>query len=220
MTPGVYNPPYNDLLPHAFDKPIEQHLRDSCRVQVPKSLRQIRRRHAGSASPSGGRHLGGSHTEWHSSQAGRNAGPPQDLPDRDPKISRSASVGHLQKIQGPFRSREQIEVSNAKAHNNYRSIQSAALYDAVDADRKMQQRLSKLTRVSPIDFCAPGLPAERAPPSSVHTHVPFRERPVELRNDYCELPKIRDKPPFFTAHRGDRHFEDYNDAHLLPGGLV
>ena len=29
---GVYNPPYSDLLPKAFEKPIEDHLRDACRV--------------------------------------------------------------------------------------------------------------------------------------------------------------------------------------------
>jgi len=221
-TPGVYNPPYNDLLPHAFEKPIEQHLRESSRVQVPKSLRQPKtmRRSSSQASPSGGRCLGGSHADWHASQAERTAGPPQDLPDRDPRVSRSASVGHLQKMQGPFRSKEQVEIANAKAHNNNRSIQAAALYDAVEQDRRMQNRLSKLTRVSPIDFMAPGFPGEKAPPSSVHIHVPFRERPVELRNDYCELPKIRDKPPFFTAMGGGKQFDDYHDAHLLPGGLV
>ena len=27
---GVYNPPYSDLLPRAFEKPIEEHLREAC----------------------------------------------------------------------------------------------------------------------------------------------------------------------------------------------
>ncbi|CAE8620616.1 unnamed protein product, partial [Polarella glacialis] len=48
---GVYNPPYNDTLPRAFEKPIEQHLRDSCRVQMPKSLRRPRHRVAMDSSP-------------------------------------------------------------------------------------------------------------------------------------------------------------------------
>ena len=34
--PGVYNPPYNDLLPKAFEKPIEDHLRDACRAPSPQ----------------------------------------------------------------------------------------------------------------------------------------------------------------------------------------
>mmetsp|Transcript_49335 Transcript_49335/g.152115 ORF Transcript_49335/g.152115 Transcript_49335/m.152115 type:complete len:263 (-) Transcript_49335:575-1363(-) len=49
--PGVYNPPYSDALPHAFEKPIEQHLRDSCRVQLPKSLRRPRHRVPSPARP-------------------------------------------------------------------------------------------------------------------------------------------------------------------------
>merc|ERR550532_1938335 len=112
--------------------------------------------------------LGGSVTQPQA-KGGASAGPPQDLPDRRPHRSRSASVGKMQKIQGPFRSKEQIEVANAKASTNYRSLQCTSPYDVVEDDRKMQQRLSKLTRVSPIDFVAPGLPPEKAPPSSVYT---------------------------------------------------
>lgn len=134
--------------------------------------------------------------------------------------SRSASVGHLQKVQGPFRSKEQIEVANAKAANLYRSVQQSAPYDSAEHDRKTQQRLSKLSRVSPMDFMAPGNPTPQPAPTSVHTAIPFRDRPVELRNDYVELPKLRDKPPFFTAMPKDRHFEDYNEAPLLSGSHV
>lgn len=221
---GVYNPPYNDALPRAFGKPIEQHLRDSCRVQMVKSLRRPRHRVAlASASP----RMGGSapvdmYTHANQQKAVGNSvgGPPQELPDRVPHKSRSASVGRMQKIQGPFRAKEQIEVANAKAANNYSSIQASAPYDMVEHDRKMQMRLSKLTRVSPVDFMAPGLPPAKPPPSSVHTSVPFRERPVELRNDCVELPKIRDKPPFFTAVPQDKHFSDYHDQHLIPSGHV
>lgn len=217
---GVYNPPYNDALPRAFEKPIEQHLRDCCRAQVPKSLRRPRHRTAiASSSPCREGYLGASHVERGHEIA--PTGPPQDLPEgRMPHHSRSASAGRMQKIQGPFRSKEQIEVSNAKAHNTYRSIQSTAPFSAVDDDRKMQQRLSKLTRVSPIDFVSPGFPPTRPPPSSVHASVPYREHPVELRNDYNELPKIRDKPPFFTALPRDQHFDGYHEHHLLPYGQV
>lgn len=219
---GVYNPPYNDTLPRAFEKPIEQHLRDSCKVQVPKSLRRPRHRMAiaDSLSPSRGGQLGSTHREQQ--ELGRivNTGPPQDLPNRVAHHSRSASVGRMQKIQGPFRSKEQMEVASAKAVQLHRTIQASVPYDLADEDRKMQQRIDKLTRVSPIDFAAPGLPAERHPPSSVHIGVPHRERPLELRNEYTELPKIRDKPPFFTAMPHDKHFAEYNEQMLIPSGHV
>eukprot|EP00933_Yihiella_yeosuensis_P016944 TRINITY_DN14311_c1_g1_i1.p1 TRINITY_DN14311_c1_g1~~TRINITY_DN14311_c1_g1_i1.p1 ORF type:complete len:396 (-),score=56.85 TRINITY_DN14311_c1_g1_i1:163-1350(-) len=220
---GVYNPPYNDSLPRAFDKPIEQHLRDSCQVQIPRSLRRPRHRIALEASP---RHLshsaqiGVSHAEMHSYANGQVSAPPQELADRDPHRSRTASVGRMQKVQGPFRSKEQIEIANVKAATMYRSVQASSPYDAAEHDRKMQARLAKLTRTSPVDFMAPGYPPEKAPMSSVHASVPYRERPVELRSDYLELPKIRDKPPFFTALPKDKHFEEYNEQLLLPNGHV
>lgn len=230
---GVYNPPYSDALPRAFEKPIEQHLRDSCKAQVPKSLRRPRHRRAiaESCSPRmgglgglGGAGTGVSGLSQRDQQDFARAtatGPPQDLPNRSPHAaSRSASVGRMQKIQGPFRSREQLEVATTKATLMHRTIQAAAPYELLDEDRKMQQRLSKLTRVSPIDFCAPGMPPERPPPSSVHTSVPYRERPVELRSDYTELPKIRDKPPFFTAMPHDKHFAEYHEQPLLVSGHV
>jgi hypothetical protein len=220
--PGVYNPPYNDALPRAFDLPIEQHLRDALCVEVPRSLRRPPRHRVAVASVSPGRaqSLGISHTELRASAPATAGGPPQALPDRQPHKSRTASVGRMQKIQGPFRSKEQIEVANAKASNVFRSLQAAAPFNAVGEELRMNARLSKLTRVSPVDFVAPGLPPEKPPPSSVHVSLPFRERPVEMRNDYVELPKIRDKPPFFTALPRDKHFEDYHEDNLLPAGHV
>jgi hypothetical protein len=40
-TPGVYNPPYSDLLPRAFEKPIEEHLRDACLATGLKWVRKV-----------------------------------------------------------------------------------------------------------------------------------------------------------------------------------
>jgi hypothetical protein len=216
--PGVYNPPYNDALPKAFEKPIEQHLRDCMQVRLPKSLRRPRHRQMASASPRPG--LTGASQNEKIRSIGAVRAPPQDLPDRQPHYSRTASVGKMQKIQGPFRSKEQIEVANAKASNINSTVQQAAAYDAIDTDKRMQQKLSKLMRVSPMDFMAPGLPPVHPVPSSVHTSIPFRDRPVELRNDYNELPKIRDKPPFFTAMPMDKNFEDYHEHHLLGHSAV
>jgi hypothetical protein len=209
---GVYNPPYNDMLPRAFEKPIEQHLRDACRVRLPRSLRRIRH---SSQQPNRSRAL----PPMDSGNMAM-AGPPQDFPDRDPHHSRTASVGRMQKIQGPFRSREQVDVANAKAHNLFRSVQSSTPYTMVEDDMRLGAKLDKLTRVSPVDFNPVGLAPAGYPPSSVHATVPYRDRPLELRGDYNELPKIRDKPPFFTALPRDKHFHDYNDQNVIPCGAV
>merc|ERR1719221_1463382 len=114
---GVYNPPYNDMLPRAFEKPIEQHLRDACRAPMPRSLRRPRHHHldtGGTAPPGGGttKALGPSHGERIATLGERGGGPPQDLPNREPHSSRTASVGRMKHIQGPFRSKEQVEVAN------------------------------------------------------------------------------------------------------------
>jgi len=223
-TPGVYNPPYNDVLPKAFEKPIEQHLRDSCRVILPKSLRRPRHKialdYSNQKSLGYSAQIGVSQANVHAATDGFVSGPPQELPSRLPHKSRSASVGRMQKVQGAFRSREQIEVANAKAATLYRTVQSSSPYDALEKDARMMTRLSKLGRMSPIDFMAPGYPVERPPPSSVHASVPYRERPVEMRNDYVELPKIRDKPPFFTALPNGKHFGEYDEQPLLPNGHI
>ncbi|CAE7365703.1 SPATA17 [Symbiodinium natans] len=213
--PGVYNPPYSDLLPKAFEKPIEDHLRDACRVQLPKALR--RPRHHKLPSPKGSTSYGASQAE----KLGHDLGaPPQELPERAPFFSRTASTGHLRKVQGPFRSREQIEVANIKAANTYRTIQASSPYDAVEADRRMQERISKLARSSPVDFMAPGSVKDRHSPVSVHVGLPYKERPLSLRGDYVELPKIRDKPPFFTALGQGKQFSDYHEQPMLPHGQV
>mmetsp|Transcript_23274 Transcript_23274/g.54969 ORF Transcript_23274/g.54969 Transcript_23274/m.54969 type:complete len:388 (+) Transcript_23274:123-1286(+) len=213
--PGVYNPPYSDLLPKAFEKPIEDHLRDACRVQLPKAMR--RPRHTNLPSPQGSTNYGSSQAE----KLGYDlSAPPQDLPERAPHYSRTASTGRLRKIQGPFRSREQIEVANIKAANTYRSIQASSAYEAVEDDRRMQERISKLTRSSPVDFAAPGCVKDRQNPVSVHVGLPYKDRPLSLRGDYVELPKIRDKPPFFTALGPGKQFSDYDEQPLLPHGHV
>ncbi|CAK0899027.1 unnamed protein product [Prorocentrum cordatum] len=76
---GVYNPPYSDVLPSAFDRPIEQHLRDCCTVQVPRSLRRPKHKVLG-ASP---RHDPGASANGITQAevralSGSKYGPPQD----------------------------------------------------------------------------------------------------------------------------------------------
>jgi hypothetical protein len=221
--PGVYNPPYSDVLPRAFDKPIEQHLRDSLQVQLPKSLRRPQLKLNKSLSPRG--RNGYRPGNW-SEVTGMtrleeqtNASPPQNVPERQRLCSRTANAGRLQPIQGPFRGKHQIEVANAKAFNNFHSIQSSAPYDALEQDRKMHAKLEKLTRIAPNDFVNRHAEAGITKPS-VHAETQFRDKPLEFRGEYLELPKIRDKPPFFCHLPRDKSFQDYGEQEYLPHSSV
>jgi len=227
--PGVYNPPYSDTLPKAFEKPVETHLRDSCRVRLPRSLRRppLSSHPASSPNPDGTLHksYGGSTRQ---EIEATTAGPPQ-MPapvggspktQRTPLVSRTANVGRLQKLQGPFRSKEQIEISNARAYNLQRTLQSQPVYDAVEKDRKMHERLSKLTRVSPEDFVSKKPPNSLRAIPSVNAETKYLDRPIEFRSEYTELPKIKDKPPFYTALGHDRMFSEYDEGQLLSHGVV
>lgn len=211
--PGIYNPPFNDQLPRAFDKPIEQHLREALRVQLPRSMQRPRR-------PVGSSAVRALPQREMRAMADAMTSPPQDLPDRAPCVFRTASSGRLQKVQGPFRSKEQIEVANVKAANLYKSVQASTPYDSESRDRKMQNRLAKMMRTSPEDFKAPGKPAERPVQATINASVPYVEKPFELRNDYLELPKIRDKPPFYTAFPNNKNFEELNEQPMVPCGHV
>jgi len=46
-------------------------------------------------------------------------GPPQPLSKRKPLITRTANAGRLQEVQGPFRQRDQVDLANAKAYDQY-----------------------------------------------------------------------------------------------------
>lgn len=51
---------------------------------------------------------------------------------------------------------------------------------------------------------------------SVHAETLYLARKTPFRDDYTELPKIKDKPPFYTAAPGGRDMGDYNDRAYLP----
>lgn len=183
--PGVYNPPYSDALPSAFGKPVEQHLRDETHLEV-RSLRRPQKVRQHSA------------TTWRPKQMEHAA--THQPPEQTRFRSRTASVGRAQTIQGPFRSKHQIEVANAKAFNNFRSVQSESPYEAVKRDAQMQQRLEKLTRTAPHDFAFRRVEPSVVKPS-VHAETQYRHRPLEFRDDYTDVPKMNSRPGFFTAVR-------------------
>lgn len=225
--PGVYNPPYSDVLPRAFEKPIEIHLRDSCRVRLPPSLRRPNLKNAYPSETNPAKSTGAG--TLHKSYGGMTrmevengeARPPQIPAEitRKPLLSRTANVGRLQAMQGPFRSKELIEVKNSKAHNLYRSLQAAEFYGFVEDERRMHERLAKLTRVSPDDFTVKK-PCPDVQVPGVNAETKYLDRPVEFRSEYLELPKIKDKPPFFTAMPHDKNFTEYDEKPLLSHGAV
>merc|ERR1719421_1476456 len=131
-------------------------------VRMPKSLRRPKLRPViGSASPR--LRFSGQDAADFTQHPQDPSAPPQEMPDRTPYKSRAASAGRMQRIQGPFRSKEQIEVANAKAANTFRSVQSSAPYSTVTEDKAMQERLAKLTRVAPKDFLMPSSAAKPPP---------------------------------------------------------
>jgi len=207
--PGVYNPPYNDVLPRAFEKPIEQHLRDECKLRIPRIVRRPRR--FANVRPAGEEEQGVPSPPM----TERIIRPPQD-PLGAPHSARTP-----RKIMGPFRSPQQVEVANAKASTIFRSLQADSPYDAVEVQQKKDTALSKLSRVSPTDFKPPAAkPPAPPPPSSVHSGAPYSEKPAEMRSEYTTLPKIQDKPPFFTAVPYNKPFYDYAEQEYLPAGAV
>eukprot|EP00392_Amoebophrya_sp_AT5.2_P010374 g10434.t1 len=175
--PGVYNPPYSEALPTAFNIPIE----------VPAVYQDPRR----AAQP---------------------------LAKRVPLVTRTANAGRMQAIQGPFRTKEQIDISNVKAYDQHRSIQASSRYDVVQQTKRLEARLSKITRVAPDEFVSRKIEHGKLKPS-VNAETRYLDRPVEFRQDYTELPKIKDKPPFFTAVPGGKLLADYDDEKYIVGAM-
>mmetsp|Transcript_27839 Transcript_27839/g.70359 ORF Transcript_27839/g.70359 Transcript_27839/m.70359 type:complete len:387 (-) Transcript_27839:405-1565(-) len=212
--PGVYNPPYSEALPTAFNIPIEQHLRLQSTARMPASLK---RPNLNRSIPSNHRPL--NHTEKGITDAAKiRGGPPQPLAKRVPLVTRTANAGRMQAIQGPFRTKEQIDISNVKAYDQHRSIQASSRYDVVQQTKRLEARLSKITRVAPDEFVSRKIEHGKLKPS-VNAETRYLDRPVEFRQDYTELPKIKDKPPFFTAVPGGKLLADYDDEKYIVGAM-
>jgi hypothetical protein len=210
--PGVYNPPYSDVVPSAFGIPVEVHLRQTNQVRLPASLRRPQYR---TRSNPPGRRLKPLETvgKPHEGEPG--------IGGKAPLHSATAGVGRQRVLQGPFRTREEQATANAKAYAQYRSIQSNSPYEAVRDHERMQEKLSKMTRVGSDDFANRKV-SEKPFIGSVQAEAHYSDRGVEFREDYTEIPKIGNKPPMFVAMPRGKLFTDYEDPyrHLtLQGGV-
>jgi len=74
----------------------------------------------------------------------------------------------------------------------------------------MENNLSKLTRVGPDEFVV-RKPVEDKLKPTVLAETRYPDKPIEFRQDYHELPKIKDKPPFFTSMPRDKELRTYED---------
>jgi hypothetical protein len=208
--PGVYNPPYSDVVPSAFGVPVEIHLRQTNQVRLPASLR--RPTYRARTNPPGQRlkpieQVGRPHQESGADQV--------------PLHSTTAGVGRQRVLQGPFRTREEQASANARAYSQYRSIQADSKYDAVRDEERMQQKLGKMTQVGADDFVSRRV-AEKGFIGSVAAEAHYADRAVEFREDYTEIPKIGNKPPYVVAMPRGKMFTEYEDPyrHLtLQGGV-
>jgi hypothetical protein len=211
IIPGVYNPPYSDTLPKAFGIPVEEHLRKCNPVRLPASLRRPLYRNR-TVPP--GRRLDPIETV-------KRPGTAEEMPRRQKLHSTTATVGRHRPIQGPFRTREEIALSNARAYSQYRSIQADSTYDTVRESERMQEKLSKMTRVGSDEFVHRKVNEKPFVPTA-NAETDFPHRPVEFREDYTEVPKIGNKPPYFVAMPAGKLFAEYEDPlkHLsLQGGV-
>jgi len=210
--PGVYNPPYSEAVPSAFGIPVETHLRQTNQVRLPASLRRPAYR---SRSNPPGKRLKPLEVVGRPNTTEEAAGAKVAL------HSQTAGVGRLRLLQGPFRTRDEQALSNARAYTQYRSIQASSKYDAVRNHELMQEKLGKMTRVSADDFAHRHV-AEKPYLGSAVAETPYMERPVEFREDYTEIPKIGNKPTYVLPMPHGRMFSDYEDPfrHLTMQGGV
>ena len=101
--PGVYNPPYSEAVPTAFNVPIEQHLRLQSSAQIPTSLRR----------PNLNRSVPSNFRPVDPLECGltKQTEVVTMLPNkRKPLLTRTANVGRGSRVQGPFRSVEETSL--------------------------------------------------------------------------------------------------------------
>ena len=89
-------------------------------------------------------------------------------------------------------------------------MQSQSIYNAVETERRMETNLSKLTRIGADEFVT-RKPVEDKHKPTVLTETRYPDRPVQFRQDYDELPKIKEKPPFYTSLPRDKELRTYDD---------
>lgn len=204
--PGIYNPPYSEVVPTAFGEPVELYLRKSNPVRLPDSLK--RPSHRSRATPPGTRLKPLEQVE------------PKSSPHADLLISRTAAVGRLRAIQGPFRTREEIALMNARAFKHYRSLNAECEYDAVRTNERMAAKIAKMTWTSADTFAWRKV-TEAPVLGSANAETEMQHRPVEFREDYTEIPQIGNRPPFYTGMPVGKLFTEYEDPHryvTLQGG--
>uniref|UniRef100_A0A0G4G4T7 Uncharacterized protein n=1 Tax=Chromera velia CCMP2878 TaxID=1169474 RepID=A0A0G4G4T7_9ALVE len=213
--PGIFNPPYADI-PKAYDKPIEQHLRDSFKPRLPLSIRvgpgprrRLRRLVYGEeaegakTAKENTQHVPVHRQKEFEVTVGETVGAPSR-----PLLSVSASKGRLQPIQGPFAPADLTQKRLQAAQLKHRTVRQDAPYDAEEREKRMEARLKKLTRVAPYDFAFKKAQPTEINPAALIGAQEMNTRPkFATRQDYAALPRIQQ--PFLTAVPTGKLFKDY-----------
>ena len=85
---------------------------------------------------------------------------------------------------------------------------------------RVQSKISRLTRTGSEDFVHRRV-SDRPFTGSIHATAQYSDRGVEFREDYSEMPKIGNMPPFRAAVPRGNMFADYEDPRrylALQGG--
>lgn len=120
-------------------------------------------------------------------------------------VSKPSGVGRQRPVQGPFRTREEIALANARAYKNYRSLHCDGEYDAVRMNERLQAKISKMTWTSPDPFCWRRV-AEKPVLVTAMADSEHQHRAVEFREDYTEVPQIGNRPPFYLGMPAGKMF--------------
>ncbi|KAF4660689.1 spermatoproteinsis associated 17 [Perkinsus chesapeaki] len=196
--PGVYNPPYGKALPHVLGEPVEAQIR---KYSKPKVVKSIRRPKPFEKSPPRMKVVAERAQEEEKPERDEAA----DLAFRKFSLSTvTANVGRRQPVQGPFRTRQQITLSNSRAENNFRSLTSSVSYDKVEQEIRMQKKISKLTHKGP-GFRVMKPHVSRYGPTVQSDSL--YSAPAEFRSDYRELPRIPGKEKFYVALESGKSFQ-------------
>ncbi|CEM14800.1 unnamed protein product [Vitrella brassicaformis CCMP3155] len=214
--PGVFNPPYATDVPKSFGAPVEQILRNTCKVKLRRAVRQspaarrkmeAQRRHEMQDTQA-------SATTLKSKAASVPPAPAPLPPAARPLVSTTASQGRLSPVPGPFRAAEMVQERVSRAAENNQTLQASSPYERPEDESKLEYRIDKQMRVSADEFVV-RKPTENPPPISVLAAAGGTRPPIQFREDYSHLPKIR--APFHKAVPQGKAFSDYGGRGAIAG---
>lgn len=160
--PGVFNPPYANALPTAFNVPLETLIRDSFvpdTVPVTNYISPAQRRRVREAKlKAAGIEIAGKrdpfppcHAHGTTFQAVPGVSNPQNL-KQQLLLSKTASVGRAQNVQGPFLPKSDLDARVHKWERVKPTVAASDKYDHASELVKKENRINELLRVGDRNF--------------------------------------------------------------------